>query len=50
VVFSDVVMPGLSGKELDCEIRLRYPSLPVVLTSGYSPIPAKEGRHGFELL
>jgi PAS domain S-box-containing protein len=50
VVFSDVVMPGMSGIELGREIRRRYPNLPVVLTSGYSHVLAEEGRHGFELL
>jgi CheY-like chemotaxis protein len=50
VVFSDVVMPGMSGVELGQQIRQSYPSLPVVLTSGYSHVLAEEGRHGFELL
>ncbi|HZH28613.1 MAG TPA: PAS domain-containing protein [Azospirillaceae bacterium] len=50
VVFSDVVMPGMSGVELGREIRRLYPGLPVVLTSGYSHVLAEEGRHGFELL
>ena len=50
VVFSDVVMPGMSGVELGYEIRRHYPGLPVVLTSGYSHVLAEEGRHGFELL
>jgi DNA-binding NtrC family response regulator len=50
VVFSDVVMPGMSGIELGSELRQRYPALPVVLTSGYSHILAEEGRRGFELL
>lgn len=50
VVFSDVIMPGMSGIELGYEIRRRYPSLPVVLTSGYSHVLAEEGDHGFELL
>jgi PAS domain S-box-containing protein len=50
VVFSDVVMPGMSGVELGREIGQRYPALPVVLTSGYSHVLAEEGRHGFELL
>ncbi|CAO3408452.1 hypothetical protein [Azospirillum largimobile] len=42
VVFSDVVMPGMSGIELGREIRQRFPGLPVVLTSGYSHVLAEE--------
>ena len=50
VVFSDVVMPGMSGLELGQEIRRLYPDMPVVLTSGYSHVLAQNGQHGFELL
>ncbi|MEG3125760.1 PAS domain S-box protein [Sphingomonas sp. GB1N7] len=50
IVFSDVVMPGMSGIELGQEIRRLYPDMPVILTSGYSHILAQKGRHGFELL
>jgi CheY-like chemotaxis protein len=50
VVFTDVVMPGISGVELGHEIRRRYPGLPVVLTSGYSHVLAEEGLQGFELV
>ena len=50
VVFSDVVMPGMSGIELGQEIRRRHPELPVVLTSGYSHVLAQNGTYGFELL
>ena len=50
VVFTDVVMPGMSGIELGNEIRRRWPGLPVVLTSGYSQALAEEGSQGFELL
>ena len=50
VVFSDVVMPGMSGIELAKEIRRRHPKLPVVLTSGYSHVLAQEGPHGFDLV
>jgi CheY-like chemotaxis protein len=50
VVFSDVVMPGMSGVEFGREVREHYPDLPVVLTSGYSHVLAEQGRHGFELL
>ncbi len=49
-VFTDVVMPGMSGVDLGREIRRRHPGLPVVLTSGYSHVLAEEGIHGFELL
>jgi CheY-like chemotaxis protein len=49
-VFSDVVMPGMSGVEFGHEVRRLYPGLPVLLTSGYSHVLAEEGRHGFELL
>jgi PAS domain S-box-containing protein len=50
VVFSDVVMPGMSGVELGQELRRLYPDLPVILTSGYSSVLAQGGTHGFELL
>ena len=50
VVFSDVVMPGISGLELARTVRQLHPGLPVILTSGYSHVLAEDGRHGFELL
>jgi two-component system NtrC family sensor kinase len=50
VVFSDVVMPGMSGIELAQEIRRRHHDLPVVLTSGYSHVLSQNGSYGFELL
>ena len=50
VVFSDVIMPGMSGIELARVIRDRHPQLPVVLTSGYSHVLAEQGSDGFELL
>jgi two-component system NtrC family sensor kinase len=50
VVFSDVVMPGMTGIELAQEIRRRYHDLPVVLTSGYSHVLSQNGSYGFELL
>ena len=43
-------MPGMSGVELAQQIRLRFPELPVVLTSGYSDVLAEKGTHGFDLL
>jgi PAS domain S-box-containing protein len=50
IVFSDVVMPGMSGVDLGLEIRKRHPGLPVILTSGYSSVLAEGGNRGFELL
>lgn len=49
-VFSDVVMPGISGLELGRRVRARWPDLPVVLTSGYSQVLAEEKHHGFPIL
>ncbi|SHJ70187.1 PAS domain S-box-containing protein [Roseomonas rosea] len=49
-VFSDVVMPGMGGIELARRLREKLPGLPVVLTSGYSHVLAREDDHGFELL
>ncbi|MBB5709896.1 hybrid sensor histidine kinase/response regulator [Sphingomonas xinjiangensis] len=50
VVFSDVVMPGMSGVELGEEIHRLYPSLPVILTSGYSTALVQHGTQGFAVL
>jgi PAS domain S-box-containing protein len=50
VVFSDVVMPGMSGIELAKALRERLPKLPIVLTSGYSHVLVEKGQHGFPLL
>jgi two-component system NtrC family sensor kinase len=50
VVFSDVVMPGMTGIDLAQEIRRRHFDLPVVLTSGYSHALSQNGSFGFELL
>ena len=50
LVFSDVVMTGLSGVELGHAIRRDYPTLPVILSSGYSHVLAQDPTHGFQLL
>ena len=50
IIFSDVVMPGMSGLELGQEVRRLFPAIPVILTSGYSHVLAQNGHHGFELL
>jgi PAS domain S-box-containing protein len=50
LIFSDVVMPGMGGVEFGRIVRARWPHLPVVLTTGYSPVLVEEGRDGFPLL
>nr|WP_269845239.1 PAS domain-containing protein [Sphingomonas deserti] len=50
IVFSDVVMPGMSGIEFARIVQRKLPGTPIVLTSGYSHVLVDEGRHGFPLL
>jgi PAS domain S-box-containing protein len=50
LVFSDVVMPGMSGIDLAREVTARWPRLQVVLTSGYSHVLAESGTYGYALL
>lgn len=49
-IFSDVVMPGMTGVAMARLLRQRRPDLPVVLTSGYSEELADSGYEGFEFL
>lgn len=50
VIFSDVVMPGITGVAMARQLRQRRADLPVVLTSGYSDELAESGYEGFEFL
>ncbi len=50
MVFSDIVMPGMSGIELARLIRDHHPEMPVVLASGYSDRSASALAEGFTLL
>lgn len=36
LLFTDVVLPGASGRELSDQIKRRYPHLPVLFTTGYT--------------
>ena len=51
VVLSDMIMPGeMGGLQLAQEIGRRYPSLPVLLTTGYSDAAAAAAAEGRRLL
>ena len=41
LVISDVVMPRMGGRELASRLRLGWPTIPVLLMSGYVDDPAK---------
>jgi CheY-like chemotaxis protein len=48
LVFSDIVMPGsIDGIGLANEIRVRYPGLPIILSTGYTDSAQKvpDGLH-----
>jgi CheY-like chemotaxis protein len=42
VVITDHAMPGMSGLELIRELAARYPSMPVILASGFAEIPDQQ--------
>jgi PAS domain S-box-containing protein len=44
VLFSDVVMPGMSGVELAHEAKRQWPSLKIILASGYTAPAAAGGQ------
>ncbi len=50
VVFSDVVMPGMTGLDLAQAIRERGIRVPIVLTTGYSQALSQDGAAGFDLV
>jgi two-component system NtrC family sensor kinase len=51
LVITDIVMPGgTDGIELARSMRALYPSLPVLLTTGYSAAAAEAGREGLTIL
>ena len=51
LVFSDILMPGgMNGLDLAREIAARFPSIPVLLTTGYSASAQEAVRHGVVVL
>jgi PAS domain S-box-containing protein len=50
LIFSDVLMPGMSGIELARQVRERHPELPILLASGYSEEVVRGGARNFQTL
>jgi two-component system NtrC family sensor kinase len=50
IIFSDIVMPGLSGLELGRLVREHHPEIRMILASGYSDKAADAMSEGFALL
>jgi PAS domain S-box-containing protein len=50
LLFSDVLMPGMSGVELANHARRHHPELPVLLASGYSEEMARGAARAFATL
>jgi CheY-like chemotaxis protein len=44
LLFTDVVMPGMSGVELAAALAATHPALPVIYASGYSAEGVLESR------
>jgi signal transduction histidine kinase/ActR/RegA family two-component response regulator len=42
LVITDMTMPGLTGVELSLELLKLYPSIPIILCTGYSSLISKE--------
>ncbi|MBC7986828.1 MAG: response regulator, partial [Sphingomonadaceae bacterium] len=50
IVFSDIVMPGLSGLELATRLRAERPRLPILLATAYSEAAARGEGSEFPIL
>lgn len=45
LIITDQGMPGMSGMELAETIQATWPSLPIILATGYSELPNGENRN-----
>jgi signal transduction histidine kinase len=50
IVFSDVMMPGMTGLELADKLKQRRPQLPIILTTGYSEGIIAAGSRGLPVI
>lgn len=48
VLLLDFAMPGMNGAELAREVRQRWPSMPIVFTSGFADTQAIKNVEGYE--
>jgi CheY-like chemotaxis protein len=49
-LLSDLIMPGLNGRELAAKMRILIPGIKIVLMSGYDPGPIDESQDGLFVL
>ncbi|WP_243406217.1 PAS domain-containing sensor histidine kinase [Sphingosinicella sp. YJ22] len=50
LLFTDVVMPGMSGVELANHVRKDFPDLPILLASGYSEEVVRGAANKFRMI
>jgi len=50
LLFTDVVMPGMSGVELANRVRKDFPGLPILLASGYSEEVVRGAANKFRMI
>jgi CheY-like chemotaxis protein len=43
LLFTDIGLPGLNGRELAATVQRRYPGVRMLFTSGYAQMPAPVG-------
>jgi signal transduction histidine kinase len=43
LVLTDQAMPGMTGLQLAAQIRESWPEMPIILTTGYSELPDRQG-------
>lgn len=50
LLFTDIVMPGMTGVALAQTVRREFPELPILLTTGYSDRELDDDSRAFELV
>ena len=50
LLFTDVVMPGMSGLQLASQVKARRPDLPILLASGYSEELVRGAAASFDMV